>query len=114
MPMTYHFDGERGFLSRAQMDDLPDSSFALVIPGRKDADGKTIPRGLRLLPFKDSSGTLIEPEARNAFSALNQMRRTDVPTAAKVAAWKRVVVAFEAWYESREFDWKFVPPPRKF
>jgi len=43
--------------SAAFVNDLPDSSFALILPGgEKDEEGKTKPRSLRKLPYKDASG----------------------------------------------------------
>jgi len=57
----------------AYVDTLPDSSFAVVEPGgKKDADGKTVPRSLRHLPFKDASGKIDRPHLRNAMARLPQ------------------------------------------
>lgn len=58
--------------STAFVDNLPDSSFAYVAGGgSKDSDGKTTPRSLRKLPFKDSSGKVDPSHARNALARLS-------------------------------------------
>jgi hypothetical protein len=61
--------------STAFVNDLPDSSFALVEPGgEKDEEGKTKPRSLRHLPYKDSGGKVDVPHLRNALARLPQMK----------------------------------------
>lgn len=53
--------------------DLPDSAFAIVLPGgKKDSEGKTVPRGLRKLPFKDMEGKVDVPHLRNASARVAQ------------------------------------------
>jgi hypothetical protein len=57
----------------AYIDSLPDSSFAVIEPGgKKDAEGKTVPRSLRHLPYKDASGKIDKPHLRNALARLPQ------------------------------------------
>jgi hypothetical protein len=56
----------------AYIDDLPDSAFLFVEDGKKDADGKTTPRTLRHLPYKDASGAVDLPHLRNALARLPQ------------------------------------------
>ena len=64
--------------SAAQQNDLPDSSFAAIEPGgKKDESGKTTPRSLRHLPFKDDSGKVDLPHLRNALSRLSQTQLSD-------------------------------------
>ncbi len=68
----------------AYVNDLPDSSFAYVGPGgKKDGEGKTVPRSLRNLPYKDKDGKVDLPHLRNALARLDQ---TDIPDAAKKSA----------------------------
>jgi hypothetical protein len=56
---------------------LPDSSFAVIMPGgTKDSEGKTTPRSLRKLPYKDSAGEVDPAHVRNALARLPQ---TDAP-----------------------------------
>ena len=48
------------------VDNLPDSAFLLVMPGgRKDAEGKTLPRNLRRFPVRDAAGK-VDPAAVKA------------------------------------------------
>ena len=103
------------FLSSTQRADLPDSSFAVMLPGgRTGQDGRTSPRSLRMFPYQDSSGGLIEPEARQALRDLNNSSHHSITIDMKVAAWKKIVSAFEEHYRKAGYDWKYVPPPRKF
>lgn len=63
--------------SAAFINDLPDSSFALVRPGKKDESGKTVPRTNRFLPYKDGSGKVDLPHLRNALARLPQTNLSD-------------------------------------
>lgn len=58
--------------------------------GRKDKEGKTVPRGLRHLPFKDKNGQVDVPHLRNALARLSQ---TKLSPALKQKARKRLVEA---------------------
>lgn len=67
--------------STAEVNDLPDSSFAYISSGgTKDEEGKTTPRSLRHLPYKDADGKPDLAHVRNALARLNQ---TDIPESAK-------------------------------
>lgn len=58
---------ERAELSSAEINDLPDSAFAYIEPGgKKDSDGKTVPRSLRHFPIHD------EAHVRNALARAPQ------------------------------------------
>ncbi len=71
--------------------DLPDDSFAYVEPsGHKDEQGKTVPRSLRHLPYKNANGQIDKPHLRNALARLSQ---TKLPAQAKGAARKKLVAA---------------------
>jgi HK97 family phage prohead protease len=49
---------ERKLLSTADINDLPDSDFAYIEPGgKKDDEGKTVPRSLRHYPIHDAAHT---------------------------------------------------------
>jgi len=77
--------------TRAYINDLPDSSFAYIEPGgRKDDEGKTVPRSLRHLPYKDAEGNIDKAHVRNALARLPQ---TDIPAHAKAAARRKLVAA---------------------
>jgi hypothetical protein len=54
--------------SQKEINDLPDSAFALVVKGEKDSEGKTVLRTNRNLPHHDSSGKLDGPHLRNAMA----------------------------------------------
>lgn len=59
--------------TRAYMDDLPDSAFLLVLPGgKKDDDGKTVPRTKREFPVRDASGTIDKDHLDNALARIPQ------------------------------------------
>lgn len=68
--------------------DLPDSSFAYISPGgTKDSEGKTTPRSLRHLPYKDADGKPDLPHVRNA---LARLEHTDIPEDKKPAIEKKL------------------------
>ncbi len=71
-------------MSAADQDDLPDSAFAFISPGgKKDDEGKTVPRSLRHLPFKGADG---KPNAAHVRNALARLSQTDIPDEAKAGA----------------------------
>jgi len=78
----------------AFINDLPDSSFAYIEPGgTKDGEGKTTPRSLRHLPYKDGSGKVDAPHVRNALSRLPQ---TNISAAAEETARRKLMAAASA------------------
>lgn len=55
----------------AYVNDLPDSAFAIILPGgEKDDEGKTTPRNLRKLPHHGADGKIDDAHLRNALSRL--------------------------------------------
>lgn len=67
------FLSEAAVWTRAYINNLPDSAFLYIEPGgKKDSEGKTVPRSLRHLPVKDKTGKVDPPHARNAASRLGQ------------------------------------------
>lgn len=59
--------------STAFVNDLPDSCFLYISPGgKKDSEGKTVPRSLRHFPYKDASGKIDLPHLRNAIARIPQ------------------------------------------
>lgn len=65
----------------AFVNDLPDSCFLHILPGgKKDGEGKTTPRSLRMFPYKDASGKLDLPHLRNAIARIPQSNRIDAAT----------------------------------
>ena len=72
-------------MTSKQKNDLPDSDFAYIEPGgKKDSEGKTVPRSLRHLPINDAA------HVRNALARLDQ---TDISPEAKKAALKKIKAA---------------------
>ena len=67
----------KGIWSTAQVNDFPDSSFLLVESGKKDSEGKTVPRTLRHLPYKDAGGKVDLPHVRNAISRAPRIKLKD-------------------------------------
>lgn len=66
------------------INDLPDDAFAVIASGgEKDEQGKTVPRTLRKLPYKNVQGNIDLPHLRNALARLNQIEPTSLIPAAK-------------------------------
>jgi hypothetical protein len=56
-----------------EVDELPDECFAFIRPGGAlDADGKTAPRSLRFLPYRDKAGSPDVLQLRDALARLPQ------------------------------------------
>jgi len=65
----------------AYINDLPDSAFAYISAGgKKDSSGKTVPRTLRHLPYKDKDGKIDLPHLKNAIARAKQAK---IPAEAK-------------------------------
>ena len=57
----------------AYINNLPDSSFAVIEGGgKKDSDGKTVPRSLRHFPHHNAEGGIDLPHLRNALARAPQ------------------------------------------
>lgn len=66
----------------AYVNNLPDSAFAIVLPGgEKDDENKTVPRTLRKLPYKNAQGNVDLPHLRNALARLDQIDASDAQKA---------------------------------
>src|SRR5215471_12394012 len=77
--------------STAFVNNLPDSSFAYIAPGgTKDDEGKTVPRSLRSLPYKDANG---KPDAAHVRNALARLSQTDIPASARASAQRKLAAA---------------------
>jgi len=60
---------------RAFINDLPDSAFLHIESGgKKDDEGKTVPRNLRHFPVRDADGNLDLPHLENALARIPQSR----------------------------------------
>lgn len=59
--------------STAYVNTLPDSAFLYIQSGgKKDSEGKTVPRTLRHFPYKDKNGNVDLPHLRNAIARIPQ------------------------------------------
>jgi len=77
--------------TRAYINDLPDSAFAYVEPGgKKDKEGKTVPRSKRHLPYKNHNGKIDKAHLRNALARLPQ---THISAEAKAKAKRKLQAA---------------------
>jgi len=66
--------GQRAVWTTAEQNKLPDNSFAYICEGgKKDSDGKTTPRSLRKLVYKDADGKIDLAHTKNALARLNQV-----------------------------------------
>lgn len=78
-----HSHEEKAPLSSGAEGDLPDSAFAVVLPGGTKKDGVTTPHSLRLLPHHTKDGGIDASHLRNALARVNQI---DAPDDVKAAA----------------------------
>lgn len=69
--------GESDSWSTAYVNDLPDSAFLYIEEGGTEEDGKTTPRSLRHLPYKNAEGEVDLPHLRNALARINQVQDKD-------------------------------------
>jgi HK97 family phage prohead protease len=68
----------------AYIDNLDDSAFLYVEPGgKKDGEGKTVPRSLRHFPVKDANG---KPDAAHVRNALARIPDSNLPASVKESA----------------------------
>jgi len=66
---------DKAVWSTAFINDLPDSAFLHIeAGGKKDEDGKTVPRSLRHFPVRNQDGDLDVPHLRNAISRAPQAK----------------------------------------
>jgi hypothetical protein len=73
------------------INNLPDDCFAYIeAGGQKDEQGKTTPRSLRHLPYKNAQGNLDADHVRNALARLDQ---TEISAEAKAQALKKLCAA---------------------
>lgn len=71
--LAAHPDIRKAVWTTAYINDLPDSAFLYIAPGgKKDSEGKTTPRSLRKLPYRDANGSVDLPHLRNALARLSR------------------------------------------
>jgi Escherichia/Staphylococcus phage prohead protease len=99
----------RAQLSAAEINDLPDSAFAYIEPGgKKDDEGKTVPRSLRHYPVHD------EPHAQNALARANAAIAGDNADAKAIAqkALPAINAALKKFSGGKQSQRKRGPRPR--
>lgn len=105
----------------AYVNNLPDSSFFFIEGGgKKDDTGKTVPRSLRRLPYKDESGKVDLPHLRNAIARIPQTEAEGLTPEKKTALQERAKKLLEAeqkedesWFEKLVDKVKAVLSPQK-
>lgn len=56
-------------------DALPDSAFLIILPGgRQNEAGRTVPKSLRVLPYKNATGKIERDYVKNALTALSEVK----------------------------------------
>jgi hypothetical protein len=81
------------------INNLPDSSFAYIESGgKKDEEGKTVPRSLRHLPYKDSQGQIDHDHLVNALARVSQS--ATLPEGGKTTAKEKLCSAVRSWNNS--------------
>ena len=84
------------------INNLPDSSFAYIMPGgEKDETGKTKPRSLRKLPYKDANGKIDWVHLRNAISRASQTK--GIPATAIASIQKKLRAILEKQNKGASF-----------
>jgi hypothetical protein len=78
------------------INNLPDSAFAYIEDGGKKEDqGKTVPRSLRHLPYKNAEGKIDHDHLVNALARVKQS--ATMPEGGKTAAIERLCSAVRSW-----------------
>ena len=79
-------------MAELKLNDLPDSAFLIILPGgKKDEAGRTVPRSLRVLPYKDVAGKIDRAYVQNALARLSEVnvsasvKRTALRKALRIA-----------------------------
>lgn len=84
------------------INNLPDECFAFIESGgSKDESGKTAPRSLRHLPFKNTAGNVDHEHLINALSRLPQ---TSINNEAKETARRKLCGAVDSWNNAHKED----------
>ena len=77
----------RAVWSTATVNDFPDGNFLYIKPGgKKDSEGKTTPRDLRMFPYKNANGEVDLPHLRNALARIPQ---SNLPSDVKASLTKK-------------------------
>jgi len=91
-----HKDAVDAMWETAYVNDLPDSCFAYIEPGgKKDEEGKTVPRSLRHLPYKNAQGEIDHDHLVNALARVSQA--ATLPEGGKREAKEKLCAAVRTW-----------------
>ena len=99
------------------VNNLSDECFAFIEDGgKKDDQGKTVPRDLRHLPFKDANGNIDHDHLVNALARVKQ--EATMPEGGKTAAVKKLCSAVKEWNDAHKdnpitSDVCNIEPPKK-
>jgi len=86
--------------TRKYINDLPDECFACIEPGgKKDKDGKTVPRSLRHFPYKNRKLEIDKPHLVNALARLPQ---SNVSESCKKKAKQTLCRAVRTWNKTHK------------
>ena len=85
---------ESAVWTTAYINNLPNSSFAYIeAGGKKDKEGKTVPRSLRHLPYKDASGKVDLPHLRNAIARASHVKGISAETVTRIQNKLKAILA---------------------
>ena len=85
---------ENAVWTAAYINDLPNSSFAYIeAGGKKNGEGKTVPRSLRHLPYKDAGGKVDLPHLRNAIARAPHVKGISAATVKRIQSKLRAILA---------------------
>ena len=66
-------------MKSASVDNLPDSAFSIILSGGKvDEGGRTVPRLLRMLPYKNVAGKIDRIQLQDALAGINRVNASAV------------------------------------
>jgi len=85
-----------------EVNDFNDSSFLYIEKGGKKVDGKTEPRTLRHLPYKNKEGKVDLPHVRNALARINQVKTKDGKELSKSIVDKLTVILEKILEKAKE------------
>lgn len=96
---------ESAVWTTAYINNLPDSAFLYVESGgKKDSEGKTVPRTLRHLPYKDANGKIDLAHLRNALARIPQSNLSQDIKDKLTAKAKKLLESANASLEDKNLD----------
>ena len=78
-------------LTTKEKNDLPDSAFAIILPGgKKDKEGKTVPRSLRKFPLKVMKNGKLVWDKTHIINALARLSQSKLTKSQKIQVLKKI------------------------